>query len=47
MHEVHHAVMRAPEPEFSQHSIGITDEIAVGEEQQFDNVPARLRRPGS
>jgi hypothetical protein len=42
--EVQHPVMRAPKPEISQNSIGIGDEIAIGEEEQLDDVVSRLLR---
>ena len=41
-----HPVMRAAEPEGLQLLIGVADEIAVGEEQQLDDVPAQIARPG-
>ena len=42
--EVQHAMVGAAEAELCQHLVGIADEIAVGEEQQLDEVPARLQR---
>src|SRR6185312_3803587 len=47
LNEMHHAMMRAAKAEFLQHMIGIADKVAVGEKQQFDNVPADLRRRGT
>ena len=43
--EMQHAVMRAAEAELGQHLVGVADEIAVGEEQQLDDVPDRLVGP--
>ena len=40
--EVQHPVMRPAEAELGQHVVGIADEVAVGEEQQLDEVPDRL-----
>jgi len=40
--EMQDPVMRAAEPEFGQHVIGIADEVAIGKEQQLNNVPDRL-----
>ena len=40
--EMQHAVMRAAEAEFGERLVGIADEVAIGEEQQFDQVPDRL-----
>jgi hypothetical protein len=39
--EMQHAVVRAPETELGEHMIGIADEVAIGEEQQLDDVPGR------
>jgi hypothetical protein len=39
-----HPVVRAPKPERFQFMIGVADEIPVGEEQQFDDVPAQIAR---
>ena len=36
--EMQHAMMRAAEAELGQHFVGIADEIAIGEEQQLDEV---------
>ncbi len=49
--EMQDAVMRAAEPELDQDLVRVADEIAVGEEQELDQVPVRLRlrrccRPG-
>ena len=41
-HEMHDPMMRAAESEFRKRLIGIADEIAIGEEQQFDQIPDRL-----
>ena len=43
--EMHHAVMGAAEAERLQHMVGVADEIAIGEKQQLDDVPARLAGP--
>ena len=43
--EMQHPVMRAAEPELRQLVVGVADEIAIGEEQQLDDVPDRLGRP--
>ena len=40
--EMQHAVMGAAEAELGQHLVGVADEIAIGEEQQLDDVPDRL-----
>src|SRR5262245_44471722 len=40
--EMQHPVMSAPEIEFRQHVVGIADEVAIGEEQELDDVPDRL-----
>jgi len=40
--EMQHAVMRPAETELGQHLVRVGDEIAVGEEQELDQVPARL-----
>src|SRR5262249_18426418 len=40
--EMQDPVMRAAEPEFGQHIIGIADEVAIGKEQELDDVPDRL-----
>ena len=47
--EMQHPVMGAAEAELGEHLVGVADEIAVGEEQQLDDVPDRLRRrrPGT
>ena len=42
--EVQHAMVGAAEAEFCQHLVGIADEIAIGEEQKLDEIPARLLR---
>ena len=46
--EMHHPVMRPAEPEGLQLVVGVADEIAVGEEQQLDDIPAQIaaRRGG-
>ena len=40
--EMQHAVVRAAEAELGQHIVGIADEVAVGEEQELDEIPDRL-----
>src|SRR6478752_5195825 len=52
--KVHDAMMGAAEAERLQLLVGIADEIAIGEEQQFDDIPAQIAsvvcgrpRPGS
>src|ERR1700690_3338130 len=42
--EMQHPVMGAPETELGEHLVRIADEIAIGEEQQLDDVPDRLGR---
>ena len=42
-----HPVMRAPETELGQHVVGIADEVAIGEEQELDDVPGGLGRAGA
>src|SRR5262245_12273221 len=42
--EMQDPVMRAPETKLQKHLVGVTDEVPVGEEQQFDDVPNGLRR---
>ena len=44
--EMQHPVVRPAEAELRQHIVGIADEIAVGEEQQLDDIPAGDCRPG-
>ena len=44
--EMQHPVMRPSEPERLQLMVGIADEVAVGEEQELDDIPAQLARPG-
>src|SRR6266545_3691666 len=41
--EMQYPVMGAAEAEFHQDVVGIADEIAIGEKQQLDDVPDRLR----
>jgi hypothetical protein len=36
--------MRPAEPESLQFVIGVTDEIPVGKEQEFDDIPAQIGR---
>ena len=45
--EMQHPVMGAPEAELGQHLVRLAHEIAVGKEQQLDQVPdsARPRAP--
>ena len=45
--EMHDAVMRAAEPERLQLMVGVADEIAVGEEQQLDDIPAQFADPAA
>ena len=46
--EMHHPVMGAAEAERLQLVVGVADEIAIGEEQQLDDVPAQFAgRPGT
>jgi hypothetical protein len=40
--EMQHAVVGAAEAELRQHVVGIADEVAIGEEQQLDDVPDGL-----
>ena len=44
MDEMHHPVMGAAEPERLEFMVGVADEVAVGEEQQLDDVPAKFAR---
>ena len=41
--EMQHAMMRTAEAESLELVIGVADEIAVGEKQKFDDVPAQCR----
>jgi hypothetical protein len=41
-----HPMMRAAEPEFLQHVVGVGDEVPVGKEQKLDQVPHRLALAG-
>src|ERR1700733_9893303 len=43
---MHHPVMGPAEPERLQLMVGVADEIAIGEEQQLDDVPAQIAGPG-
>ena len=43
--EMHHPVMGAAEAEGLQLMVGVADEIAVGEEQQLDDIPAQSAGP--
>ena len=48
--EVQHAVMRPPEAVVGEDPVGVADEVAIGEEQQLDEVVGRLlgeRRAGA
>jgi hypothetical protein len=38
---MHHPVVRPAEAENLQLMVGIADEVAVGEEQQLDDIPAQ------
>jgi len=40
--EMQHPMVRAPEAQLRQHVVGVADEVAVGEEQQLDDVPDGL-----
>jgi hypothetical protein len=40
--EVQHAVVRAAEAERDQNLVGVADEVAIGKEEELDQVPARL-----
>src|SRR6185437_5098629 len=42
--EMQHAMVGTAEAELRQHLVGIADEVAIGEEQQLDQVPDRLSR---
>src|SRR5262245_48773708 len=42
--EMQHPMMGAPETKFQKYFVGIADEVTIGEEQQFDDVPNGLRR---
>ena len=42
--EMQHPVMRPAEPERLELMVGVADEIAVGEEQQLDDIPAQIGR---
>ncbi len=44
--EMQDAMVRAAEAELFQHLVGIADEVAIGEEQKLDEVPAGLARFG-
>ena len=39
--EMQHAMMRTPEGEAFEKPVGVADEIAIGEEEQFDQVEHR------
>jgi hypothetical protein len=39
---MHHPVVRPAEAEHFQLVIGVADEIAIGKEQQFDDIPAQF-----
>ncbi len=39
---MHHPVMRPAEAEGLQFMVGVAHEIAVGEEQQLDDIPAQI-----
>ena len=42
MDEMHHPVMGAAEAKGFQFMVGIADKVAVGEEQQFNDIPAQI-----
>src|SRR5690242_15644322 len=39
-----HPVMGTPETKLQKHLVGVTDEVTIGEKQQLNDVPNRLRR---
>jgi hypothetical protein len=39
---MHHPVMRPTEAEDFEFLVGIADEIPVGEEEEFDDIPAQF-----
>jgi hypothetical protein len=41
-----HPVMRPAEPESLQLVVGVADEVAVGKEQQLDEIPAQIGMAG-
>ena len=43
--EMQNAVVRPPEGELGQHFIGIANEVAIGEEEKFDEIPAGFGAP--
>ena len=47
--EMQHPMMRPAEAEGLELMVGVADEVAIGEEQEFDDVPAQVgrRRNGS
>src|SRR5262249_31166905 len=45
--KMQHAMVRAAKSKLLQHLVGVADEVAIGEEQEFDEVPDRLRRLGT
>jgi hypothetical protein len=45
---MHHPVMRPAEPEGFQLMVGIADEVAIGEEQQLNDIQRKVpSRPGA
>src|SRR3974390_1320203 len=44
--KMQHPVMSTAEAELGQHLVRIADEVTIGKEQEFDDVPDRLRRRG-
>src|SRR5271168_777991 len=42
---MHHPVMRPAEAEHLQLMVGITDEVAVREKQQLNDIPAQIALP--
>ena len=44
MDEMQHPVMRPSEAERLELLVGIADEVAVGEEQELDDIPAQIAR---
>jgi hypothetical protein len=45
MHEMHDTMMGAAEAEHLELMVGVADEVAIGEEQQLDDIPAQFARP--
>jgi hypothetical protein len=45
VNEIQHAVMGAPETDFGEDAIGLADEVAIGQEEGFDE-PERVSTRG-